>query len=173
MNVKEKLISMIQDSSLFVELFSDVDGAKEVIEKDIQAFLDAAESYVDGASKEVYTTFVQALCTLHYDSICLDIHIQSNPEDEAVLADQVSELNTLLTASDSPVFYTAEDRDIMVLGQLIFMSLYYSGNPTDQNAIEEPKELTSTFSRRRSVFQLSRKKQRKHLFESGLWHLMR
>lgn len=174
MDLKEKIQELVKESQTFIDLSSNIEELTNLINSDIDSFLEVVDGFTDNASKEQYISVADAIAVLHYDAVVIDIIQASSNDDITELLELRDEVNALLNASDAPILFSEEDRDLIVIGKLTFMSLYYEGSPTDQNANEEPIDLSmKSLVRVKMATRLSSKKVRKHLFSTGYWHLLK
>lgn len=173
MELKAKLETLIKSSALYLGFKADPESLAFAIEEDITRFLSAVEKVGDMSSKEDYLAFVDSICELHFDSALIKV-LEDEGSDVTTLTSVRDELTSLLTASDSPISFSQEDRDLMVIGKAVMMSLYYQGDPTDQNDEKsDPIALANKSTTSVKMIRISSTKLQKHLIKIGFWHLLK
>lgn len=171
MEIKNKVEELIRNSILYVDYGQNMEELVARLEDAIVKFLSLDDTYKANQSKENYKILVDSIAELHYGFRVGELLLSEAEEELSELQEKVDEIKTLLEAGDSSLVFQEDDRDLIVIGQLIKMSLYYSGDPTDINAEPQPVD---GFSSKNRVFALKSKssKLRKHLLSGKGWNLM-
>lgn len=173
MEIKEKVVTLIQGSILYQEYSGDIDDLVSKIDETVGKFLQENDKYTESQSKDNYKYLADAIAEMHYayrvGQLILSEELEVDTEPLQVLID---EIEALFSADATALSFSEEDRDYIVAGQLIKMSLYYTGDPNDVNADPQPVDGFSSVNR---VFSLNAKssKLRKHLLNGRTWNLMK
>lgn len=171
--MRERLKDLIRQSKMFQDYENDVEGLCDEMESLREEYIELDEAYKSSKTKDNYIALTMSYMHCHFAYVLSTMLLEVTQDDVTRLSELSDDFKILLDANDSAIYFVEDDRDLITVGQLVRMSLYYKGDGTEPGADEQPLEL-SKFSQNRVFSQnLDSGKLRKHLRSTGCWFLLK
>lgn len=167
------LEQIVKDSQLVVDFLDKPEEFCSIIDSEIGKFLTADEAYKSSSSKDIYVELVYSIAVLHFSLKAADAILSVNDISDERFVEMKNlrdELNNLLTAQDAAIVFTEDDRDVITIGKYVAMTLYYSGNKNDPNAVIPAGENFPLSINKAHAPVIVSKKSRNHINKTRHWH---
>lgn len=171
--MRERLKDLIRQSKMFQDYENNVEGLCDEMDSLREGYISNDEAYKASRTKENYNVLVESYIHCHFAYVLSLIILEGTQEPTDRLKELSDDFKILLDANDAALFFIEDDRDLMTVGQLTKMSLYYKADPTIPGAEDQPLELSKVSLNRVFAQNLNSGKLRKHLRSTGCWFLLK